>query len=126
MYEGLDGTGQRWPRLAAALALTGLTLFAVSMVLIRSRAWSCEYRYWSDGGRDLRPSLAFGLTVVGMVLGAAGTLVAAFRHGGAQPRTWRTWLVVVGGLVPVLAYAVFIISEVNGNGHHWMYDCSTG
>ena len=70
----------------------------------------------------MKPNVALALTLVGLALGVTAALIAAFSPRGAPPHLRH--VVVVGGLVPLVAFATFIFAEANGYG--WTFDCSTG
>jgi hypothetical protein len=105
----------------AGFGVGAVAVFAAGAALVRTREWSCKYRYWSDGSHNAKPELASALAIGGIVLGivVAGIGIRRYR------RTHRPidLLVVAVGLIPLIAALTAVLLLRHSS---WAYDCSTG
>ena len=105
----------------AGFGVGAVALFFVGAALVRTREWSCKYRFWSDGSHNPKPAMAGALVVGGIALGIVVAIIGIRRYR----RTHRSidLLVVAVGLVPLIAALAVVLLLPHGS---WAYDCSTG
>ena len=89
--------------------------------LVRTREWSCQYRFWSDGSHNPKPAMAGALVVGGIAVGIVVAVIGIRRY--RRTRRPIDLLVVAVGLVPLIAALAAVLLLPHGS---WAYDCSTG
>ena len=115
-----DGSALR-SSVATAIAIVAVAAFAIGLVLSSQRDWACNYRYWSDGGRNPNASVTFWMIWAGVGLGVVASLLALVS--ALRWRRPRDVLGVAIGLLPAIGLILFVLAAATG--HRWDYNCST-
>jgi len=95
---------RRW---AVGIVVAAAMVEAIGLYFSTKREWTCNYRFWSDGGRNptwVTAALVFGGAALGIV-GAIGAGVIAVRTA-----RWAWAVVALAGVVVSLVWLPMIVS----------------
>lgn len=101
-------------RLEVLATAVGAAAISVAVLLSTKRQWACNYRYWSDGGRNstwVLGVLAYGGTIL-TVLAGVGATITAIRS--------RRYLLLVVAVAAVAIASLWLPAVIR-----FGYDCST-